>query len=63
MEYVNYSKAGIKAAKEAIEKYCLDTDSLITYSNVVLGINLNKGGKEIIQNLKISPLKRLESQS
>lgn len=43
MGYANYSNAGIKAAKEAIEKYVLNTDSLTTYSNVVLGINPNKG--------------------
>lgn len=43
MGYANYSNTGIKAAKEVIEKYTLNTDSLTTYSNVVLGINPNKG--------------------
>ena len=43
MGYSNYSSSGINAAKEVIKKYNLNTDSLITYSNVKLGINPNKG--------------------
>lgn len=43
MGYANYSSKGISAAKEVIKKYNLDTSSLVTYSNVILGINPNKG--------------------
>ena len=56
MGYSNYSSSGINAAKEVIKKYNLNTDSLITYSNVKLGINPNKG-KQIIVNLQKRILK------
>lgn len=42
MGYKNVGK-GILAAKMAIEKYRLDTSSIVTYENVANGVNPNKG--------------------